>query len=96
MPNYEHRCKRGHVTESYAGYEETIVQCGVCDGAAERLPCQGVQIINRTGDLGRPVTWDEKRKRENNARVQETVTNNSKRIAQETGDKTAYKQHVKR
>lgn len=95
MPTYDHRCPKGHVTEAYAGYEEYSVECK-CGLPAERIPCQGVQVINRTGDLGRPVTWAEKRQREHNAKVQETVSNNSKRIAQETGDKTAYRQHIKR
>ena len=53
--------------------------------AAERLPCSGVQIINRTGDMGRPVSWEEKRKRERNAYTMERVTNNSKTINRETG-----------
>ena len=86
MPIYQYECPRGHVTEAYGGYEDSSTPCA-CGKAARRLPCSGVQVINRTGDLGRPVTWEEKRQRENNARVQETVTNNSKRIQAETGQK---------
>ena len=86
MPNYLYECKRGHVTERYGGYEESSARCA-CGVTAKRLPSSGVHIINRTGDLGRPVTWDEKRQRENNARVQEAVTNNSRQINRETGQK---------
>lgn len=96
MPTYDFQCRSGHVSEQHAGYDDESAPCSVCGRKAKRLPSFGTQYINRTGDLGRPVTWDEKRQRENNARVQETVTANSRQIAQETGDKTAYRQHIKR
>lgn len=96
MPNYIYQCPSGHETEQYGGYDQVSAPCLLCPQTARRLPCSGVQIINRTGDLGRPVTWDEKRQREDNAYTQERVTNNSKHIAQETGDRTAYRQHIKR
>ena len=86
MPTYQYACPDGHVTEEYAGYEDDSISCA-CGETGRRLPCSGVHVINRTGDLGRPVTWEEKRQREDNARVQEIVTNNSKLIQAETGQK---------
>ena len=74
-------------------YIYSCPRCGYVKGDGPwRTECDcpsasGIQIINRTGDLGRPVTWAEKRQRESNARVQETVTNNSKTIQKETGQK---------
>lgn len=92
MPIYVYECSDGHVTEAYGDYEASSTPC-VCGGTAERLPCSGIQIINRTGDIGRPVTWAEKRERENNAHLQETVTNNSRTIQQETGHGVGLSSH---
>jgi hypothetical protein len=86
MPQYLYECPDGHVTEAYGGYDDVVAPC-VCGGNGRRLPCSGVQVINRTGDIGRPVTWEEKRQREDNAYTQERVTNNSKHIQKETGQK---------
>jgi len=78
LPKYIYSCPRcGYVKGD--GPWRTFCNCKLTDTF--------IQIINRTGDLGRPVTWAEKRQRESNARVQETVTNNSKMIQKETGQK---------
>ena len=87
MPTYDYSCRLGHTVEERRGVGERAIPCPLCGETAFRQAVyQGTQIINRTGDIGRPVTWDEKRKREQNAYTMERVSNNSKRIANETGE----------
>ena len=67
--------------------EESAIPCSLCGETSFRQPVyRGTQIINRTGDIGRPVTWAERRKREENGYLMERVSNNSKTLARETGE----------
>lgn len=67
---------------------ESSIPCPLCGETSIRQAVYGdTQIMNITGDIGRPVTWDERRKREENGYLMERVSNNSKRIAAETGEK---------
>ena len=88
MPLYDYTCRLGHTVEERQGVEESSIPCPLCGETAFRQSVyRGTQIINRTGDIGRPVTWEEKRQREQNGYTMERVSNNSKRIAAETGEK---------
>lgn len=88
MGLYDYTCRTGHTVEEQRGVEEGSIHCPLCGETAHRQAVYGgTQIMNITGDIGRPVTRDERRKREENGYLMERVSNNSKRIAAETGEK---------